>query len=435
MERIMQNLKIPYSDTYLEADIPDENFIGVFVAEKEPEGKKLTESELVRQALANPISSPRLADLAKNKKNMVIITSDHTRPVPSKITLPVILEEARRNNPDIEITILIATGYHRATTDQELLDKFGAQIVENENIVIHDSRDSFSLVRLNDLPSGGELWVNKLAIETELLIAEGFIEPHFFAGFSGGRKSVLPGVAGAQTVLANHCSKFINSESARAGSLEDNPIHRDMLFAAGEAKLAFILNVVLDEEKKIEKAFAGHFEKAHLTGCRFLESASVVEVPSSDIVITSNGGYPLDQNIYQAVKGMSGAESAVKKDGVIIMVSACDDGHGGESFYENIANMESPAALLEELAGVPATETAPDQWEFQILARILNHCTVIMVTDKCDPQMIKAMHMEHAYSMEEALKRAFELKGNNAGVSVITDGVSVIVRQKNSGQK
>jgi len=421
-------ISIPYAKTYLEAEIPDANLIGVFAAEHLQNDDDMTQDELVRFSLENPIASPRLLEMVKGKKNMVIISSDHTRPVPSKTIMPVILEEARRGNPDIEITILIATGFHRATTRKELIDKFGEDIVDNENIIVHDSQDTSSLVQLDTLPSGGELWLNKLAVETDLLVAEGFIEPHFFAGFSGGRKSVLPGVAGAKTVLANHCAEFINSEYARTGVLENNPLHRDMLFAAQQAKLAFIVNVVIDENKDIVKAFAGNCEQAHKTGCDFLEQLVRIEVPPADIIITSNGGYPLDQNIYQAVKGMTAAEAAIKDNGVIIMVAACNDGHGGQSFFDNMAQAGCPAQILKKTAQVPRHETVPDQWEFQILARILNRCKVIMVTDMCDHEMIKAMHMEHAFSIDEALEMAFKIKGSNAEIAVIPDGVSVIVK-------
>jgi nickel-dependent lactate racemase len=254
--------------------------------------------------------------------------------------MPIILEEARRGNPGIKITILIATGMHRATTHEELNYKFGRDIVDNENIIIHNPHYNLSLIQLKTLPSGGKLWLNKLAIETDLLVAEGLIEPHFSAGFSGGRKSVLPGIAGNQTVLANHCAEFIGSDYAKTGILEHNPIHCDMLFAAQQAKLAFIINVVIDENKNIVKAFAGHYEQAHQAGCDFLYQWARIEVPQSDIIITSNGGYPLDQNIYQAVKGMSTVRAAVKDDGVIIMVSGCNDGYGGQSFFDSITKAE-----------------------------------------------------------------------------------------------
>lgn len=422
-------LRIPYNKIQMNIEIPDANFQGVL--ESHPDGCSMpgTEQEIVERALDNPIGSPSLEEMAKGKKNVVIISSDHTRPVPSHVTMPILLRRLREANPEIDITILIATGFHRATTHEELVQKYGEKIVNEEKIVVHDSQDDAAMADLGKLPSGGALKINKLAVEADLLIAEGFIESHFFAGFSGGRKSVLPGIASATTVMANHCSEFIASPYARTGILKNNPIHKDMLYAAQQAGLAFILNVVINAEKKVIAAFAGDSEKAHLTGCEYVLKMAEVKAQPADIVVTTNGGYPLDQNIYQSVKGMTAAEANCKEDGVIIMVSACNDGHGGQSFYENLRDAESPRALLERIAKVPRNETIPDQWEMQILARILDKFTVIMVTDMCSPEMIKEMHMEHAYTFEEALQRAFELKGKDAGVAVIPDGVSVIVRQ------
>lgn len=424
----MGKIKIPYHKQMLEIEIEDKNLLGILESKAENYKTKETQEELVEMALDNPIDSEKLEDLVKDKKNMVIISSDHTRPVPSKVTMPILLRRIRKSNPNIDITILIATGFHRATTHEELVNKFGEEIVKNEKIIVHDAFDDSAMIKLGILPSGGELIINKLACETELLIAEGFIEAHFFAGFSGGRKSILPGIASATTVMANHCSEFIGSPNARTGILEGNPIHRDMLYAAENANLAFILNVVIDSEKKVIKAFAGHREKAHEKGCEFVTELSKVDKIPADIAISTNGGYPLDQNIYQSVKGMTAAEATCVEGGVIIMVSACNDGHGGQSFYDNLAQAKSPRELLDRVAKVPRNETVPDQWEFQILARMLNKYTVIMVTDMCDSEMIKSMHMQHAFTFEEALKKAYEIKGKDAKVVVIPDGVSVIVR-------
>ncbi len=412
----------------LEIEIDDKNIAGILESKAEEYRSGGTQEELVELALNNPIGSASLEELVKGKKDMVIITSDHTRPVPSKVTMPILLRRIRAVNPGIDIKILIATGFHRPTTHEELVNKMGEEIVRNEKIIVHDAFDDSAMVKLGTLPSGGELIINRLAVETELLIAEGFIEAHFFAGFSGGRKSVLPGIASATTVMANHCGEFIASPNARTGVLVNNPIHMDMLYAAEKSKLAFILNVVINSEKKVIKAFAGHSEKAHLKGCEFVMELSKVDKIPADIAISSNGGYPLDQNIYQSVKGMTAAEATCIDGGVIIMVSACNDGHGGQSFYDNMAQAKTPRELLDRIAKVPRNETVPDQWEFQILARMLDKYTVIMVTDMCDPQMIKDMHMEHASSFEEALKRAYEIKGSDAKVVVIPDGVSVIVR-------
>ena len=418
---------IPYHKTHLPIEIPDENFVGSLVSASENFKPAGTEQEIVERALDNPIGSKSLEEMIRGKKRMVIISSDHTRPVPSRVTMPIILRRIRAANPEIKITILIATGFHRPTTRQELIDRFGEEIVANENIVVHRSRED-DMADLGTLPSGGKLLLNKIAVDTDFLMAEGFIEAHFFAGFSGGRKSILPGIASATTVMANHCSEFIADPHARTGILENNPIHRDMLYAAEQAKLAFILNVVIDAKKKVIAAFAGDSEKAHVKGCEFVLNMSQVKKNPTDIVITTNGGYPLDQNIYQSVKGMTAAEANCKPGGVIIMVAGLSDGHGGESFYKMVSTASSPQKLLEEFSRIPRNETKPDQWEAQILCRILSNYKVIMVTDMCSPKMIRQMHMEHAKTFDEALARAFELKGRNATVSLIPDGVSVIVR-------
>ncbi|CEN23436.1 nickel-dependent lactate racemase [Paraclostridium sordellii] len=421
-------IKLPYSKSGMYVNIPDKNMIKVLQSKDHDFKTTLSESEIVKKALENPIESETLEELVKDKKDVVIITSDHTRPVPSRITLPIILNKIRNSNPDIDIKIIISTGCHRPSTREELVYKMGEEIVDKENIIMHFANDEESMMKVGKLPSGGDLIVNKAIMETDLLIAEGFIEPHFFAGFSGGRKSVLPGVASVKTIMYNHCSEFIDSPYARTGNLKNNPIHEDMLQAAKSVNLAFILNVAIDKDKKVIGAFAGNLEKAHEAGCEFVTKLSKVDSIDADIVVSTNGGYPLDQNIYQTVKGMTAAEATCKENGVIIMVSACNDGHGGQSFYDSVASASSPTEILEKVRKIPKSKTIPDQWEFQILARILEKFTVIMVTDLCDPQMIKNMHMKHASSFEEALQMAFDIKGKDAKVAVIPDGVSVIVK-------
>lgn len=424
----MKEVKLPYGKEFIELEVDDNVDIlvsqaGEFKAEK-------SEEDLVRDALLNPIGSEKLSDLVKGKEKITIITSDHTRPVPSHITMPILLEEIRSTNPEADITILIATGFHRPTTHEELVNKFGEEIVNNEKIIVHKSGVDEDMVELDRLPSGGRLLLNKHAINTDLLISEGFIEPHFFAGFSGGRKSVLPGVASEKTVLANHCSKFIASDYSRTGILDENPIHKDMAFAAEQARLAFILNVVIDAEKKIINAFAGDRVKAHAEGCDFVRSLSTIEGVNADIAITSNGGYPLDQNVYQSVKSMTAAEAAAADDGIIIEVSRCNDGHGGDSFYKTFKEAADPKDIEDRVLQIPMEETIADQWEIQILARILVRHKVIFVTDPENKQLIEDMHMTYAESLDEALKIAKEIKGEDAKVAFVPDGVSVIVNKK-----
>lgn len=420
----MSLVHVPCGRKMMTADIDEKNLLGVFSsALPAPAADPFAE---VENALDNPIGSPKLEELARGKRTVTLIASDHTRPVPSRYIVPAMLKRIRKGAPDADITILIATGCHRETSREELIGKFGAEIVEREKIIVHDCTDTAVLCKFGTLPSGGELIISKYAAEADLLVSEGFIEPHFFAGFSGGRKSVLPGIAARGTVLANHCSEFIQHPCSRTGILENNPIHEDMLFAANAAKLAFIVNVVIDHDKKIVRAFAGDHEKAHRTGCEFLRSICKVRVPEADIVITSNGGYPLDQNIYQSVKGMTAGEAVCREGGVIIISASCSDGHGGEAFCKALTEAESARSLWERLLPVDRDKTTPDQWQFQILARILCRFRVILVTDSCDHAMIRRMKMDAASSLEEALEMAYQMVGKTAKVAVIPDGVSVV---------
>ncbi|EGO8295343.1 nickel-dependent lactate racemase [Enterococcus faecalis] len=423
----MVEINLPYDKKMITARIPDKNFIGLLESKAEHFSNPYTEKETVEKSLDNPIGSLPLEELAKGKKDIVLISSDHTRPVPSHIITPIILRRIRSVNKTARIRILVATGFHRPSTREELISKYGKAIVENEEIVMHISTDDSSMVKIGQLPSGGDCIINRIGAEADLLLAEGFIESHFFAGFSGGRKSVLPGIASYKTIMANHSGEFIDSSNSRTGNLTDNPIHNDMVYAAAKANLAFIVNVVLDGDKKIIGSFAGDMVEAHKVGCNFVKEIARVKKIPCDIAVSTNGGFPLDQNIYQAVKGMTAAEATNKDGGVIIMVAGCRDGHGGEGFYENIANVKNPNEFLEAAIHTPRLETVPDQWTSQILARILVHHHIIFVSDLVDPELITSMHMEIAKTFDEALERAFEREGLNAKVTVIRDGLSVIV--------
>ena len=426
----MPEVKFPYGRETLSLNIPDDRYAGTlvsrmhdYVAPKRPE-------ELVKDAMADPIGTPRLSVMAEGRKKVVLIASDHTRPVPSKCIVPQMLAEIREGSPDADITILISTGCHRETTKEELVNKFGPEIVANEKIVIHDCDDTANLVCLGRLPSGGELIINRLAAEADLLVAEGFIEPHFFAGFSGGRKSILPGIASRKTVIYNHNGQFIDSPRARTGIVDGNPIHNDMLYAARAARLAYVVNVVINADKQAIFAVAGDVDLAHRVGREFLASQCQVPVTPSDIVITTNGGYPLDQNIYQAVKGMTAAEATVREGGVIIMLARSNDGHGGRVFYETFRDEKNLQRMMKKFVETPPDETIIDQWESQIFARILMRAAVIYVSDAPD-DMVTDMHMIPAHSLEEALRKADEVLAArgvvNGSVLAIPDGVSVMV--------
>lgn len=426
----MAQINLPYGHGHMVVEIPDNRLAAVLQPKVQYREHAKSEIDLVREALENPIGSEPLWKLAQNKKNIVIISSDHTRPVPSQITMPILLNEIRRGNPEADVTILVATGFHRKTNSKELSARYGEEIADKIRIVVHDCKDYCNFINLAKLPSGGDLILNRVAVEADLLVAEGFIEPHFFAGFSGGRKSVLPGIAGYETIMANHCSAFIAHNNSRTGLLSGNPIHTDMIFAAQTVKLAFILNVVLDSDKKIIKAFAGHYDEAHLKGCKYVKELADIQAVPTDIVITTNGGYPLDQNIYQTVKCMTAAEATCNKNGVIIVVSQCIDGHGGKSFFETFARTVCVKDILQEILERPSDKTLPDQWESQILARILIKYHVIMVTD-APREMVERMKMRWASSVREALSIAEKLLGNEqAKITVIPNGIDVIVNRR-----
>ncbi|MGE5678380.1 MAG: nickel-dependent lactate racemase [Pseudomonadota bacterium] len=423
----MPDFMLPFGKDHISMHLEEERVGQVLSVLQETSFDKQDQSDLVKAAINNPIGGDRLEVLARDAKTAVIIISDHTRPVPSKHIIPLMLSKLREGNPEIDITLLVATGFHRGTTTGELVNKLGEEIVATEKIVVHDCQDENMLVSIGKLPSGAELVVNRLAYQTDLLVSEGFIEPHFFAGFSGGRKSVLPGICSCKTIMGNHCAKFISNPFSRTGILNNNPINLDMWAAAKMVGLRFIVNVVINSEKEIVAAFAGDPEAAHTEGCKFLDGYCRCRSKRTDIVVTTNGGYPLDQNIYQCVKGMTAAEACCKKDGVIIIAGACNDGTGGESFYNAVKNCASAEELLAEIEKVPMEETCPDQWEYQILARILSKFTVIFVANPSAKQYINDMKMIYAETIDDALHTARQLKGMNAGITVIPDGVSVII--------
>ncbi|MEG0541949.1 MAG: nickel-dependent lactate racemase, partial [Angelakisella sp.] len=315
----MKTIAIPYHTGSMDLHIDEKNLQAVITAKMHEYHSGKSEIELIHDALEHPIGSPRLRELSKGAKKVVLVTSDHTRAVPSKLTLPILLAEIRAGSPDADITILIATGLHRATTEEEQRRMFGDNIVDNEKIVVNDAFNPTDFVHVCKLPSGADFQVHHLAVECDLLLTEGFIEPHFFAGFSGGRKSILPGICSEVTVNENHSYKAIASPYAAAGVLRHNPIHEDMEAAARAVNVQFTFNVALDGNKKVVAAFAGDLVESHLKGAEFIREMSQCPSITGDIVITSNGGYPLDQNLYQSPKAVATAEACAGEDGVIIM--------------------------------------------------------------------------------------------------------------------
>ena len=422
---MQRTIPIPYYTSTLALHVEEENLKAVLTAKLHGFHAEKSQEQLVLDALEHPVDSPRLRTLAEGKRNIVIVTSDHTRAVPSKITLPLLLKEIRSGNPDADITILIATGLHRPTTEEEQRRMFGDAIVDHEKIAINNAFDPKQFVELCVLPSGAVFQVNRLAAECDLLVTEGFVEPHFFAGFSGGRKSILPGICSERTVNENHSYKAVSHPRSNSGMLKDNPIHADMLCAAKAVNVQFIFNVALDGEKKIVAAWAGDLEKAHEAGVAFIRQWSQCPVVTGDIVITSNGGYPLDQNLYQSPKAMATAEACAGEDGVIIMCCSCCDGMGGAHFGQLIQR-GTPDEIDRYLSSIPPEKTIPEQWCTQVCVRVLRKHPVILVTTFLSHDEVRKANMIPASTPDEALEIAYRLKGEQASVVVIPDGVSVL---------
>lgn len=419
-----QVIRLPYGKDWLE--LTDEGFTVLksrINALCSGDGDKL-----VLDAMQKPYGDVSLCSMAAGANNAVIIISDHTRPVPSKYILPHMLSEMRKGNPAIDITLLVATGCHRGSTIEELRTKLGDNILHHERIVIHDC-DRSEMVKVGTLPSGAPLVLNRLAVDTDLLVSEGFIEPHLFAGFSGGRKSVLPGICDRTTVLGNHCGAFIHSPNARTGLLDDNPIQADMEAAVKMANLRYIVNVIINDSHEVAEAYAGDSIEAHRAGCAELAEICRVQAEPACICITTNGGAPMDQNIYQAVKGMTAAEVTTRQGGIIILCAECSDGSGSDIFHHFMRDSHSIQEDYERLSNIPMEKTFPDQWQIQILMRILMKHTVIFVTRPELAQTIREMKMEYAETVEAALQMACLRVGGKAKTVVIPNGIGVIVSQ------
>ena len=376
----------------------------------------------LRAALRAPIESPPLQALARPDDTVVIVHSDLTRPAPNDRMLPVILDELAEAGVPVErITLLNATGLHRPNTEAELRQMLGDRIVDGYRCVNHDAHAHADLRFLGHTPGGAEVRLNRHYVDASLRITTGFIEPHFFAGFSGGAKSVLPGVAGDMSVMHNHSAPMIADPSAAWGITADNPIMRESRAAARLCPPSMILNVTLNKSKQITGVFAGALEPAHDAGCRFVKDSVMRQVERPfDIVVTTNSGYPLDLNLYQAVKGMSAAAQVVRPGGAIVIAAECSDGIGHGPFLELLQSRPDPAGLLELI-------TSPgfamfDQWQVQILAQILLHARVYLYAPLLDDDAVRAAHLIPTRSIEGTIADLAAEFGPAASLCILPQG-------------
>jgi nickel-dependent lactate racemase len=383
----------------------------------------LDEAAAIREALRQPIGSAPLAELVKPGDTVVVAHSDITRATPNARLLPVLLAELEDAGVAREdITLLNALGTHRPQTEAELRAMLGDTIVERYRCLQHDGNDDAGLVALGYTSFGHPVRVNRHFMEADVRILTGLIEPHFFAGFSGGPKGVLPALAGAESVITNHGRAMIAHPKATWGYTEGNPIWEEMREVALMTHPTFLLNVTINTAGQMTGVFAGKMLAAHAAGCAFVREHAMVSVDAPyDIVVTTNGGYPLDQNLYQAVKGISAANEIVREGGAIVVAAACADGIPDHGRYAALlAEGGSPRGVLDMLARPGFS--APDQWQVQVQAQIQQRAAVYVYSDGLTGAQIRAALFLPCRDIGETVAMLQKKYGLQARICVMPEG-------------
>jgi nickel-dependent lactate racemase len=422
-------VKLAYGRAGLEVNMPDT----ADVIEPQFVQGLTNEAEAILDALRSPIASPPLNALVAHGHTVAIVHTDITRATPNDRMLPILLKELEDAGIRREdITLINGLGTHRKQTDAELRAMLGTEIVDHYRCIQHDCYDDANLVTLGVTSRGNPVRINKTFLDSDIRILTGFIEPHFFAGFSGGPKAVLPSLAGWESVFSNHGAGMISHPNAMWGITEGNPIWEEMSEVALRTRPTFTLMVTMNRDKQMTGIFAGDMLEAHRAGREFVRSTAMagVEAPY-DLVITTNSGYPLDQNLYQAVKGMSGASQIVRDGGEIIIAAACEDGlpdHGG---YVNLLEAAgSPKRFLEMLAE-PGFHR-PDQWQVQIQAQIQLKANVSVYSDHLSDEDIRRAWFAPCRSIEARIAELREQLGPLMRMCVIPEGPQTIAYLRQS---
>jgi lactate racemase len=385
------------------------------------------EIEALRGALRHPIGSAPLAELVKPGDTVVVVHTDITRATPNDRILPVLLNELERAGVAQEdISLLNGLGTHRMQTEAELHAMLGSRIVEGYRCQQHDCNDEANLVSLGETSLGHPVRINRQYLEADVRILTGFIEPHFFAGFSGGPKAILPSLAGAESVYTNHGIEMIAHPNATWGVLEGNPIWEEMREVALRTHPTFLLNVSLNVRKEITGIFAGDMLSAHAKGCAFVRENAMRAVDKPfDIVITTNSGYPLDQNLYQSVKGMSAANQIVRQGGSILIAAACEDGLPNHGMYATLlAEAGSPQGVINMIS--KAGFSAQDQWQVQIQAQIQHRADVYVYSDGLSDEQIERALFIPCRDLEKTVSELQVKNGSQARICVIPEGPQTI---------
>ncbi len=414
------NVTLDYGRTGLPVTLPDDRMIAPPLAIR-PAEPLADENAAIEAALKNPIGSKPLADLARGKKSACVVICDITRPVPNQRLLPPILRTIEAAGvPRDAITILIATGLHRPNEGEELVELVGEEIARTYRCVNHFGKDRDSHDFLGITPKGVPVWIDKRYLQAELKITTGLIEPHLMAGYSGCRKVICPGIVALETVRVWHGPKFLEHPKADVGSIEGNPVHEENTLIAQMAGCDFIANVCIDGKRRILWVGAGDMIEAWREGVKFCREVVLAGVPAPcDVVVTSCAGYPLDTTWYQAVKGLTGVLSIVKKGGTIVLAASLTEGLGSHEFQESLADYDANGRYDRP----SESDTCEmDEWQLVMMKKVTQHCKVKVVTHGLAPEILRKCHVEPAASVEAAVAEALASYGPSARLAVIPKG-------------
>jgi len=412
----MVDVWLPYGKTEVCVRVPTRNFLGS-IEPKEKEGVPDAVLE-IKRALNEPIGSKRLDEIVKPEDKVAIVVDDATRPAPSHLMVPPLLEELNNAGvKDENITIIFACGTHKAVTREEAVKLLGEAVLNRVKTVSHDCKAS-NLVYVGETRKHGtKVYLNHVFAEADVKILTGDIGFHYYAGYGGGRKSVLPGVSGEETIKHNHA--MLLHPNAKTGVLDGNPVHEDMVEAARLAKVDFILNVVINSEKEVVKAFAGDVEQAFHEGVKLVDEMYRIPVDrKADIVVVSPGGYPADVNLFQAYKGVDNALEIVKRGGVIILVAECPEGHGNQVFYDWMVKFKDLKAVQREIK----RNFVLGGHKAYYLMKALRKAQIFLVSAMPDYYATNIFKLKTARAVNDALNEAFSIVGKNAKVWVMPYG-------------
>jgi lactate racemase len=410
-------VKLAYGRGWLPVEFPEGPTV---VIQPSHEAGLPDERAAVREALARPIAAQPLREWLKPDSRACILFTDLTRATPNDRLIPWLLEEMSGVPPE-HITLLNELGTHRPNTPEELARMLTPKVTASYRVLNHDANDARSLVQVGTTHDGTPALLNRHFLEADVRIVTGFIEPHFFAGFSGGPKGIMPGIAGVETVMSNHDLPNINNPRASFGILEGNPIWEEMRDIALRAGPSFLLNVTLNEQRQITGVFAGDLLQAHRAGCEFVRRSAMQAFDAPfDVVVTTNSGYPLDLNLYQGVKGMSAGALLVKPGGTLILACECSEGvPAGSSFDRILRRSRNPAEVLALLAAPGFRE--PEQWQAQIQALTQKKARVLLYSSLPE-DIVRAAHLEVCSDVGGTVQNLINVRGNGHRVAVLPQG-------------